>query len=275
MTQEKLQQNIRIEDLTFGDEYLFEEVLIRNKDITIQLLERITGVTEITHIDYISKEDVQTTGANTKGIRCDVYVKDQDGVAYIVELQRRDTKEIPKRMRYYQTTSDSRQLPKGGKYKDLKDNYVIFICREDIFGHGLYKYTFRNRCDEISNLTLDDGTHKIVLNTQGNNDDACSDVVDFLNLIEGVASDTPLIKQIEMATEEIKDDEIWREKRMQSDVREQDAIERLEETLERGLQQGIESKAIEVARKMLADGLSVENVAKYSGLDNKQIEKLI
>ena len=267
MTQKILQQDIKIEDLTFGDEYLFEEVLIRNKDITIQLLERITGILGITHIEYISKEDVQTTGANNKGIRCDVYVKDQNGVAYIVELQREDTKEIPQRMRYYQTISDSRQLPKGGRYKDLRDNYVIFICRKDIFGHGLYKYTFENMCHEISGLTLDDGTYKIVLNTNGNNGDTCGDVVDFLNLIEGIASDNPLVKQIKTAAEEIKDDEIWREKRMQSLVRDQD-------TFDRGYNQGIEQEKIDIARNLLSMNLPVADIIEATGLSVEIIEKL-
>ena len=67
-------------------------------------------------------------------MRFDVYIKNQTGVTYIVELQRRDTLELPKRARYYQAMSDSRQLPKGKahKYSDLKDNYVIFICLKDI-----------------------------------------------------------------------------------------------------------------------------------------------
>jgi len=270
MTQKNLQQELEIENLTLGDEYLFEEVLIRNKAITIQLISQIIGIDQITNIEYISKEDVQTPSRNNRGVRCDVYIKDQDGVAYIVELQRRDTKEIPQRMRYYQTTSDSRQLPKAGKYRELKDNYVIFICREDIFGHGLYKYTFRNRCDEISDLTLNDGTYKIILNTQGKKGSTSDDIVDFLQLIEGVVNDTPFMKQIETAADEIKYDEIWRERRMQSDVREQDAIEKLEEALERGLRQGIET----IAKNMIKRGDSDADIFDMTGLTPEQIEKL-
>ena len=256
-----------IEDLTLGDEYLFEEVLLRNEDITKQLLERFTGIDGISDIKYISTEDVQQATKKSKGVRFDVYVKDQDGVAYIVELQRTDTAELPKRARYYQTTSDSRQLPKGAKYRDLKDNYVIFICREDIFGHGLYKYTFENMCHEIKDLTLNDGTYKIFLNTQGKNVNACDDVVDFLKFIEGIASDNPFIKKIEAAAEEIKADEIWRGKRMQSLVREQ---YRHDEAIAKGRAE----ERVEIARNLLNLNLPIEQVVTATNLTFEAVEAL-
>ena len=40
----------------------------------------------------------------------------------------------------------------------------------------------------------------------------------------------------------------------------------LQEGLQQGLQQGREDKMIEIATKMLSDGLDVELVAKYTGL---------
>jgi len=281
-----------IESLTLGDEHLFEEVLLRNKDITKHLLEKFTGICEIADIEYISTEDVQSITKEAKGVRFDVYIKDQAGVAYIVELQRTDTKEIPQRSRYYQTTSDSRQLPRGAKYRDLKDNYVIFICREDIFGHGLYKYTFENMCHEVQGLKLDDGTYKIFLNTQGNNGDTCDDVVDFLKSIEGIASNNPFIKKIEKAAEEIKADQRWRAKRMQSLVRDQDNIDRgyelghekgvevgIEQGIEQGLEQGIEQgqavKAIEIAKNLLSKGMPIEDVSNITGLSSEIITATI
>ena len=44
-----------------------------------------------------------------------------------------DTKEIPKRSRYYQAMRDSEALSRGEKYRNLKDLYIIFLCPEDIF----------------------------------------------------------------------------------------------------------------------------------------------
>ena len=52
----------------------------------------------------------------------------------------------------------------------------------------------------------------------------------------------------------------------------------LEKGLERGLEQGLEQgdldRAIKVAREMLADGMSVDKIAKYTNLSIEEIEAL-
>ena len=44
-----------------------------------------------------------------------------------------------------------------------------------------------------------------------------------------------------------------------------------EEGLEQGLERGLEQGKIEIARSMLADGLSPEAIGKYTGLDKEDI----
>jgi len=186
---------VKIEDLTIENEYLFATILLQNKSLTKQLIEKFIGVDNNTDIDYVNTEESQKATFNSKGVRFDVYIKDQSGVAYIVELQRKDTKELAKRARYYQAISDTRNLPKGNPYRNLKDNYVIFICREDVFGHGLYKYSFKNTCAEVKGLALDDGTHKIFFNTKGTKGEICEDILAFLRLVEGQTSANLLMSQ--------------------------------------------------------------------------------
>jgi len=198
-------------------------------------------------------------------VRFDVYIKNQTGVTYIVELQRRDTLELPKRARYYQAMSDSRQLPKGKahKYSDLKDNYVIFICLKDIFGHGYYKYSFENTCCEVEGLKLQDGTHKVFFNSQGIKGDICEDVRALLKAIEGETSDNSFVKKLEAAADKIKADEIWREAYMQSLLRDQDTFER-----------GESKKALEIAKKMIQREDSTEDISDLTSLSMDQIEDL-
>ncbi len=40
----------------------------------------------------------------------------------------------------------------------------MFICTFDPFGEGAGKYTFRERCEEKTELCLNDGTRKIFFN---------------------------------------------------------------------------------------------------------------
>ena len=265
----KQTDKIDIDKLIVGDEYLFEELLLRNKDLTKKLIEKLIGIPDISDIEYISVEDVHNNTHENKGIRIDVYIKSQTGVAYIVELQRKDTKEIEKRMRYYQAVSDSRQLAKGknSTYKDLKDTYVIFICREDIFGEGLYKYSFENTCLELEGLKLKDGAYKIVFNTQGTKGTVCKSVLAFLNLIEGKSSDDPFVKQLEAAAEEIKADEKWREAYMQS-------IQRDRDKFDAGVEQGESRKEIKIAKRMIKRGDSTKEIIEVTDLSEQEIEEL-
>ena len=43
---------------------------------------------------------------------------------------------------------------------------------------------------------------------------------------------------------------------------------------QKGIKQGIKEKAIETAKNMLKDNLSIDMISKYTGLDIKEIEKL-
>ena len=84
-----------------------------------------------------------------------------------MEVQTSDKKNLPRRMRYYQSTIDISILKQGVDYKELKASYVIFICSYDEFGRGRYIYTFENTCREEPGLTFGDDAYKVVVNTKG------------------------------------------------------------------------------------------------------------
>ena len=80
--------------------------------------------------------------------RLDVYVEDEAGTVYDVEIQTEAKKGLPKRTRYYQGVIDLHILEKGEDYTALRKSFVIFICTYDPFGKDRYIYTFENRCRE-------------------------------------------------------------------------------------------------------------------------------
>lgn len=75
-----------------------------------------------------------------KSVRFDVYASDEEEVSYDVEMQNDDTKNLPKRCRYYQAELDVTSLRPGEDYQQLKPGYIIFICSFDPFGKGRYQY---------------------------------------------------------------------------------------------------------------------------------------
>ncbi len=73
-----------------------------------------------------------------KGIRLDVYIKDDKNRHFNVEMQVANT-EIFKRSRYYHSQIDMELLSTGIDYEQLPESYVIFICDFDPIGLGKYK----------------------------------------------------------------------------------------------------------------------------------------
>ena len=60
----------------------------------------------------------------------DVYLQDEDKVINM-EMQTANHGDLAKRARYYQAAADIDTTPKGSRYRELRQNYVIFICKHD------------------------------------------------------------------------------------------------------------------------------------------------
>ena len=83
-------------------------------------------------------------------------MRDGKGTVYDIEMQVTDTKELPKRSRYYQSMIDLQMIDRGQSYKKLKPSYIIFICPFDIFDKGKHIYTFENICKEDNSVSLEE-----------------------------------------------------------------------------------------------------------------------
>lgn len=88
------------EDLGISNDFLFGKVM-QNPKLCKELLKRILPELKIGHIEYPELQKEIKPDADAKSIRLDVYVKDNENVVYNVEMQASDTKELPKRSRYY------------------------------------------------------------------------------------------------------------------------------------------------------------------------------
>lgn len=71
---------------------------------------------EIDHIEYPETQKGISADADAKSVRLDVYVKDGKGTVYDIEMQVVDTRELPKRTRYYQSLIDLQLIDKGKAY---------------------------------------------------------------------------------------------------------------------------------------------------------------
>lgn len=168
------------DDASFNDNFVFSKTLELFPDICKQIIELILGV-KINHIDFPEREKVIEVRTDSKGIRLDVYVEDDVNRSFDLEMQIANSDNISKRMRYYQGLIDGDKLKHGQHYSALGDSYIIFICPFDRFKRGRHIYTFRERCDEDTSITLDDGSIKVFLSTKGSINDISPELKKFLN----------------------------------------------------------------------------------------------
>lgn len=146
-------------------------------------------------------------------------------------MQAADTKELPKRSRYYQSMIDLQMIDKGQPYKKLNRSYVIFICPFDLFGRGRHIYTFENICKEDHSILLGDEAVKIFLNADSGMSDVSPELKAFLDYVSGKKPEDIFIQRLEEAVKEAKRNRKWRHEYMTLAMRDQ-------ENLERGIEQG-------------------------------------
>ena len=152
------------EKIGLSNNFIFNCVMSDNPDLCKKLLEILLDC-KIDHIEKPVYENQFQTSIGSKGIRFDVYVKDDNNV-YDIEIQTTKDRNLPKRSRYYQSVMDVSNLSPGDSYKELKKSYILFLCVFDPFGHNLPVYTFENICKEDSQIFLNDQAIKIFYNAK-------------------------------------------------------------------------------------------------------------
>ena len=155
-----------LKDLNLMDKFLFDEAM-EDKDNMKTLLDIVLG--QDTHLKYPPQTEKEFRNSKeNRQIRLDVYAIDEDDVVYDTEPQKQNTKNLPKRSRLYQGLIDSNLLPPGSiDFNALNTVIIIMIMPFDLFGYELYQYTFRMKCEEISELELEDGATRIFLSSHG------------------------------------------------------------------------------------------------------------
>ena len=201
-----------IEQLTITDDFIFGAVM-SYPQYCKPLLELVLGV-KIRKIVYPEPQKTINERYGSKSIRLDVYVEDDAGTVFDVEVQAEAKKGLPKRMRYYQGIIDLHILEKGEDYKALKKSFVIFFCTYDPFGKGRWVYTFENLCREDTSISLGDEATKIVLNTKGKIGEISEELKDLLRYMDGAAPDNDYTRELDRAVEDVRTDSKWRQEYM-------------------------------------------------------------
>ena len=178
----------QLKELTLKDNFMFGAVMMEEENCK-RFLELALGF-PIERVK-VSKEKSIVYHPEYKGVRLDVYAKNEHNTRYNVEMQVAKKAELGKRVRYYHGQIDMELLLSGSDYTELPEVYVIFICDFDPFGKKKYRYTFTKQCEEEPGAQLQEGCKSIFLSTRGENGrEVPRELVSFLNFVKADLSES-------------------------------------------------------------------------------------
>ena len=232
------------ERATLANNFIFYKVMRHHPDACQHLLEMLLNI-KIEKMT-IANEEVIDVDHDAKGIRLDVYVKEDERV-YDIEIQVADTNELPERARFYSSAMDLDILAAGQDYEELPDSHVILICMKQIFENNLPVYTFENLCIEDKKTRLNDRSYKHFFIAP-----TCAkmikdkEVKSFFEFLISNKAQTGYTSDLSKYVADAKRNTQWRLQYM--------TVERLERSaFKNGLVQGTQQKAVEAALMLIKE----------------------
>ena len=257
-----------IEELTLADNFMFCHTM-KNEELCKELLEKLLHI-KIERIVYPELEKELTAYYESKSVRLDVYVKDSDKV-YDIEMQNQPSTFLPLRTRYYQSMIDVDNLLKGEDYSNLKESFIIFICTFDPFNHELPCYTFKSICKENTNIELNDKTSKIIFNSTAYDKEKDVEISAFLKYIKTQEATDDFTNRLKTFVEKAKHNKELRSYYLSMNIHDSD-IRRV--AFQEGEKQGAEQTKIQTAKEALKNNISLEIIAKITGLPIEKVQQL-
>lgn len=267
-----------LRELNLLDKFLFDEAMEDRE--TYQMAVSILMENEVEFLEKPETEKELRVSSEIRQVRLDVVGMDKKGKIYYAEMQKRNTGNLIRRSRYYQAQLDVSLLEPGSMdFNLLNDSLFIMIAPFDIFGRGLYRYTFEEVCRECPDLKLDDGAVRIFINTKGTNrEDFSQEFINFMKYLENTTdenaekSGSERIKKIHEKVCRIRESEKAGIKYMQ---RWEELEYAKQDGREEGIKEGIKENALNTAKRMLEDGkLTMEKIAEYAGLSLDEVKRL-
>ena len=247
----------QLKNLTIKDNFLFAAVMLDAENCK-GFLERALQI-KIDHVEVSTEKNI-VYHPEYKGVRLDVYAKDENNTRYNVEMQVSSQSTLGLRSRYYESQMDMEMLLSGCEYSELPNSYVIFICDFDPFGEKKYKYTFSMECQETKRVELGDKRNIVFLSTKGENDEEVpKELVRFLKFVKADLRESQndfedeYVRKIQKFVRHIKQDREMEEKYMLLEelLKDEREVGR-KEGLEQGRSEGVFTGMSEILQMFLS-----------------------
>lgn len=218
----------------------------------------------------LNKSDIRVNNVTTqklmknltgRDIWLDIDADDTSGRKYNIEVQRADKGADRKRARYHSSILDAHLLRPGDSFGDLPETFVIFITENDVLKGDLPIYVIDR---QIINLNQPFGDDEHIIYVNGADKDASTELGKLMHDFFCTSADDMYYKELADKVRYFKEDEkgVAKMCKVMEDMRNEAAQSAVEKDRERN------------AIEMLADGLSVERVAKYTQLAIERVREL-
>jgi predicted transposase/invertase (TIGR01784 family) len=272
----------------YGFKRLFGEEPNKNLllDFLNELLKEEQG--EITELQYLKNENLATTELNRKAI-FDLYCTNEKGEKFIVELQKTKQKFFKDRTIYYSTFPIREQAVVGSDWDfELKKVYTIaildFVFDEDKNEPNKFRYDVKLTEQETKEVFYDKLTFIYLEMPKFN-----KKIEELETRFEKWLFVLKNLHKLDRVPEKLKESIFLQlfETAEISKFNQQEYLEyenslkyyrdlknSLDTAKEEGIIEGIEKGKIEIAKEMLKNNEPIENIIKYTGLTEKEINEL-
>ena len=193
------------QEATIKRDVIFTKVFGESKKLTLELLQIILPKLRIEKIIDIIPEDREKENIVYRGVRFDVYAKDENNRMYDIEMQVVNHHDLGKRIAYYQNKLSSKALKPSQKFFEKNDTYVIFVCDFDYFHLGLPIYHTTMRLKEDLNRIVDTGEYSVILNSRAKDFSSVSpEVKAFLEYVRENKVSNEFTKDLDREVKKVK-----------------------------------------------------------------------
>ncbi|MBR1419419.1 MAG: Rpn family recombination-promoting nuclease/putative transposase [Synergistaceae bacterium] len=270
----------RIENVDISNDFMFCYIM-QDKEIFAEVLSRILPDIQIGRVELCEYQKTMREYIDMQGVRFDVYAKTSlngEMKIFDVEMQNANEDSLPKRARYYHSimTSNIMNRAKIKNYKYLPCEFVIFICKFDLFKRGKYIYEFENLCIDDKDLSLGDDTHTIFVNAAGSIGEISPKLKNFLDFVLGKTSNDPFITKLEDRIVLAKQRPEWRMDYMKLLMRDSLNFEAgLAEGEKQGIVKGTLGEKFATAKRMLSLNFKLSEIMEATQLSLNDLNSLL
>ena len=254
----------------------------KRKHLTIHFLNAVLygdDAPQIADVFFLDK-DLDPERADGKPAKLDILAKTDQGMLINVEVQVRRQAHLAERFLFYWAEMYGSQMKRGDGYNALKPSVSIILTEFDHLSEASWHNAY-SICNDVSRRRLNDhfAMHFIELKKF-----TYSDVKALHRLgrwtayfsncgdreTEELAMSDPVMKEVVQAETAFTEDEIMRRKYSQREKAVRDYISAMDEARNEGLQEGI----VQMAVKMLENGIDRHTVAAITGLSEQELAAL-